>query len=201
MGLLTGAASLTRFAVTGELPASPWDFIAQQIETHSFRDIDDTLDELSVGWVSVANMFDAGFAFSSYAAGDFVALTMRVDERRISSAVLKKFCMKEEARLMAERQVPRLAKAARAEIRERVQAELLRKSPPIPATYDLAWHVGEGLVFFFSTSKKAIALVEDLFRESFGLGLELQIPWRVAERLTDEPARTSLNELQPAVFL
>ena len=201
MGLLTGSASLTRFAVTGELPDSPWDFIAQQIEAHSFRDIDDTLDELSVGWVSVANMFDATFAFSSYAAGDSVALTMRVDERRVSSAVLKKFCMKEEARLMAERQVPRLAKAARAEIRERVQAELLRKSPPIPATYDLAWHVGEGQVLFFSTGKKAIALVEDLFRESFGLGLELQIPWRVAERLIDEPARTALSELQPAVFL
>ena len=87
MGLLTGSASLTRFAVSGDLPSSPWDFIAEQISRHSFRDIDDTLDEYSVGWVSVANMFDSSFAYSSYAAGDYVALTLRVDERRVSPAV------------------------------------------------------------------------------------------------------------------
>jgi hypothetical protein len=33
----------------------------------SFKDIDDTMDEYSIGWVSVADMFDAGFAYSSYA--------------------------------------------------------------------------------------------------------------------------------------
>jgi len=201
MGLLTGAASFTRFAVSGELPESPWDFIAGQIEKHSFRDIDDTMDDFSVGWVSVANMFDTAFACSSYAAGDYVALTMRMDERRVSPAVLKKFCQKEEARILQEKQIPRLAKAARVEIRERIQAELLRKSPPIPSTSDLCWHVADGLVLFFSTSRKAVALLEELFRESFGLGLVLQVPWLTGERMLDEAGRASLNELQPAVFL
>jgi hypothetical protein len=41
----------------------------------SFKDIDDTMDEYSIGWVSIADMFDAGFAYSSYAAGDYIALT------------------------------------------------------------------------------------------------------------------------------
>ncbi len=201
MGLLTGSASLTRFAVSGELPASPWDFIAGQVVKYAFKDIDDTLDELSVGWVAVDNMFDASFAGASYAAGDYVALTMRVDERRVSSAVLKKFCQKEERRILREKQLPRLARAARLEIRERIHAELLRKSPPVPSTCDLYWHVGEGRVLFFSTSKKNISLLEELFRESFGLGLVLQIPWLVGEGMTEGASREALRNLQPAVFL
>ena len=201
MGLLTGSASLTRFAVSGDLPSSPWDFIAEQISRHSFRDIDDTLDEYSVGWVSVANMFDSSFAYSSYAAGDYVALTMRVDERRVSSGVLIEFCPKEAERIKREQQIPRLARAARIEIRERLQAELLRKSPPIPATYDLCWNLGDGVVFFFSTSKKAIALLEDLFKETFGLALILQIPWLAGQRLASAEVQPNFDNLQPAVLL
>ena len=89
MGLLTGSASLTRFSVVGELPESFWDFVAERVAAQSFKDIDDTLDEYSIGWVSVADMFDAGFAYSSYAAGDYVALTMRIDERKVNPSVLK----------------------------------------------------------------------------------------------------------------
>ena len=107
----------------------------------------------------------------------------------------------EIAGLCRERQVPRLAKAARVEIRERVQAELLRKSPAIPATYDLCWNLGDSTLLFFSTSKKAIALLEDLFKESFDLALVLQIPWLVGERMVDEAARPAYDNLQPAVFL
>ncbi len=201
MGLLNGAASLTRFAVEGDLPSSPWNFIAEQISRHSFRDIDDTIDEYSVGWVSVANMFDASFAYGSHAAGDYVVLTLRVDERRVSPAVLKKFCQKEEERIKREKQIPRLARAARIEIRERLQAELLRKSPPIPATYDLCWNLADGIVLFFTTSKKTIALAEDLFKETFGLALVLQIPWLTGQRLASGEAERNFDSLQPAVFL
>ena len=154
-----------------------------------------------MGWVSVANMFDSSFAYSSYAAGDYVALTLRVDERRISPAVLKKFCQKEEERIKREQQIPRLARAVRIEIRERLQAELLRKSPPIPATYDLCWNLGDGVVFFFSTSKKAIALLEDLFKETFGLALIIQIPWLAGQRLASSDVQANFDSLQPAVLL
>ena len=122
MALLTGSASFTRFTVAGELPGSFWDFVAERVAAHSFKDIDDTMDEYSIGWVSVADMFDAGFAYSSYAAGDYVALTMRIDERKVTPAVLKKFIMKEEERFKRERQIPRLSRSVRLEIKDRVRA-------------------------------------------------------------------------------
>ncbi len=201
MGLLTGSASLTRFSVTGEIPGSFWDFAAERISAHSFKDIDDSMDEYSIGWVSVADMFDSAFAYSSYAAGDYLALTMRVDERKVAPAVLKKFVMKEEERLKRERQIPRLSRAVRVEIKERVQAELIRKAPAVPSTYDLCWNLSDGTLLFFSTSRKAIALLEDLFKETFHLSLILQIPWLTGLRMAEGESLEQYELMRPAVLL
>ncbi len=201
MGLLSGSISYVRFTVEGTLPESFWDFVADRVASFSFRDIDDTLDEYSIGWVSVKNMFDADFAYASYAAGDYVVLTMRVDERKVSPAVLKKFVLKEEERLKREKQVPRLGRRLRTEIRERVEAELIRKASPVPALYDLYWNLADSTLFFFSTNKKAIGLLEDLFKDTFDMSLLLQIPYLTAARLLRGEAVAQLEQLQPAVLI
>lgn len=199
--MLSGSASFTRFFVEGDLPESFWDFVADRVAAHSFQDIDDTLEEYSIGWVSVANMFDADFAYGSYAAGDYVVLTMRVDERKVSPSVLKKCVMKEEERIKKERQIPRLNRSARMEIKERVQSQLLRKSVPIPATYDLCWNLSNNTLLFFSTSKKAIVLFEELFKETFGLSPIFQIPWLAAGHLGSDTIREELDALRPAILV
>ena len=201
MGLLSGSASFTRFTVEGEVPENFWDFVAQRVTEHSFRDIDDTIDEHSIGWVSVVDMFDSDFAFSSYAAGDYVVLSMRVDERKCSPAVLRKFTAKEEARLKQEQGVRRLSRNVRLEIKERIRAEMVRKSPPIPAVYDLCWNLSNNTLLFFSNSRKALALLEDLFKETFELSLIMQIPWNNALQLTDPATAEKLADLQPALLI
>uniref|UniRef100_UPI004056D8F9 recombination-associated protein RdgC n=1 Tax=Candidatus Electronema sp. TaxID=2698783 RepID=UPI004056D8F9 len=201
MGLLAGSASFTRFTVEGELPGNAWDFIAEQVTKHSFKDIDDTLDELSIGWVSVGDMFDSRFAYGSYAAGDYVTLALRVDERKVSGAVLKKFAAKEEARIKEEKDLRRLSRTVRLEIKERIKAELMRKSPPVPAVYDFCWNVPKGTVLFFSNGRKPLALLEELFKETFGLSLVMQVPWNSALQLLDEQAAAKLETLQPASLL
>ena len=201
MALLSGSASFTRFTVEGEVPENFWDFIAEKVAAHSFQDIDDTMDEYSIGWVSVANMFDSDFAYSSYAAGDYVVLSMRADERKVSSAVLKKYTMKEEERIRREKEIPRLARSVRLEIKERVRSELVRKSAPIPVVYDLCWSLSDNTLLFFSTSRKALALLEDLFRETFDLSLILQIPWNAALHLVDEDGLAGLDDLRPAILI
>jgi len=201
MGLLTGSTSFMRFTVEGEMPENFWDFVAERVVAHSFVDIDDNMEEYSIGWVSVANMFDSEFAYSSYAAGDYVVLSMRADERKVSPAVLKKFTMKEEERIKKEKQIPKLPRSARLEIKERVRAELVRKSAPVPAVYDLCWNLAEGTLLFFSTSKKAMLQLEELFRETFDLSINLQIPWTTALLLVDEYLVAGLDELRPAILI
>lgn len=201
MGFLKGSASFVRFSVEGELVDSSLEYLLDRIISYSFEDIDDNYEEYSIGWVSVQNMFDSQFENASWIAGDYITLSLRMDERKISSAILKKCIIKEEERVRQEKQVPKLSRSAKVEIKERVRTELVRKSIPIPAVYELAWNLTEGVVIFFSTSKKAQALLEDHFRETFGLLLKQQIPYTTAETLVDEAQLVRLENAGPDLFV
>jgi len=201
MGLLSNSSSFVRYAVTGELPERFLDFVAERIRSFSFRDIDDSFEEKSIGWVSVHNMFDSDFAYASYAAGDYIVLSLRIDERRVSPAVLKKFAMKEEERVKKEKQVPRLNRAHRQEIKENVRLMLLKKAVPVPAVYDLCWNLADSTLLFFSTNKKAQEILENFFKDTFGLTLTLQIPYLTAEHLVSEEEQGALGELHADIFI
>lgn len=201
MGFVSGSASFVRFSIEGDLPENPMDFIAERIAAFSFQDIDDTYDEYSIGWVSVLNMFDSDFEYASYANGDYVTITMRIDERKVSPAILKKFCLKEEERVKKEKQIPKIGRAMKAEIKERVRVDLMRKSVAIPSVYDLCWNLSDSTLLFFSTNKKAHAVLEDFFKESFGLLIMQQIPYIIADHLLDEDESMRLASMGPDIFV
>lgn len=201
MGFLKGSASFVRFSVVGDLPENSLDFIAQRVIAFSFKDIDDTYDEYSIGWVSVLNMFDSQFAYASYVAGDYITLTLRIDERKVSPAILKKIVQKEEERVRREQQVPKLSRSMKVQIKERVRTDLMRKAIPLPSTYELCWSLSDATLLFFSTNKKAHAILEDFFKESFGLLIRQQIPYTTAEHLLDEDLLEKLERLSPEIFV
>lgn len=201
MGLLSSSATFVRYAVEGELPPKFLDFAAERIALNSYRDIDDNFEERSVGWVSVLSMFDSSFDYASFSAGDYIVLTLRVDERTVAPKVLKKFTLKEEARLRKERQIPKLSRAQKIEIKENVKLMLLKKAVPAPATYDLCWNLSEGTLLFFSTSQKAQTELEDFFKKTFDLSLRLQIPYLTAEHLLKPEYHDALSRLTPDILI
>lgn len=201
MGLLSSSATFVRYAVEGELPPNFLDFAAERIAQNAYRDIDDNFEERSVGWVSVLSMFDSSFEYASFAVGDHMVLTLRVDERTVAPKVLKKFTMKEEARLLKERQIPKLSRAQKIEIKENVKLMLLKKAMPAPATYDLCWNLSEGTLLFFSTSQKAQTELEDFFKKTFDLTLRLQIPYLTAEHLLKPEYHDALSRLTPDILI
>jgi recombination associated protein RdgC len=201
MGFLKGTAGFVRFSVEGDLPENIWDFIAERITAHSFKDIDDTYEEDSLGWVSVTNMFDTEFEFASYAAGNYVTLSMRMDERKVSGAIVKKFVAKEEERVKKEKEIPKIPRSMRVEIKERIENELMRKALPVPSVFDLCWNLEDSTLLFFSTNQKAQGLLEDLFRETFGLTIMQQIPYVCGEHLLDEEEMDKLAVITPDFFV
>lgn len=201
MGLLSRTSTFVRYAVEGQLPDNFWDFAAERIAQFSFQDIDDTFDEYSIGWVAIDNMFDSSFAHASYAVGDYIVLSLRIDERKVSKTLLKKFSLKEEERLKKEKQIPRLSRSQRIQIREDIRLQLVKKSLPLPAVYDLAWNLADNTVLFFSISTKAQSMLEDFFKECFGLTIILQVPYLTAAHLLDFDEQEKLKELQPDIFV
>ncbi len=201
MGFVKGTAAFVRFSVEGDLPENVWDFIAERITQFAFRDIDDTYEEESLGWVSVTNMFDTDFNYASYAAGNYVTLSMRLDERKVSSAIVKKFVAKEEERIKKEKEIPKISRSMRVEIKERIESELMRKALPMPSVFDLCWNLENSTLLFFSTNQKAQALLEDLFKDTFGLNIMQQIPYVCGEHLLDEEDRDKLATITPDIFV
>ncbi len=201
MGLLTASSTFVRYKVEGTLPDNFMDFADSQVKRFAFRDIDDTYDEFSVGWVSVLNMFDAEFKYASFTAGDYICLTMRADERKVSPKILKKFCLKEEERIKRDKQIPKLNRHQKLEIKENMQLMLMKRAVPVPATYDLVWSLADNSLLFFTTNGKAQELLEDFFKETFGMLLMLQVPYNIAESLLDKEEQQKLAHITPAVFV
>ncbi|NOQ66400.1 MAG: DNA recombination-dependent growth factor C [Desulfobacterales bacterium] len=201
MGLLSRTSTFVRYSVEGQLPDKFWDFAAERIAQFSFRDIDETFDEYSIGWVSVDNMFDSTFAHASYAVGDQIVLAMRIDERKVSPTLLKKFSLKEEDRLKKERQIPRLSRSQRVQIKEDIRLQLVKKALPVPSVYELSWNLANNTVLFFSISTKAQSILEDFFKESFGFTVILQVPYLAAANLLDDSQQERLKEIQPEILV
>ena len=202
MSFLGRSSSFVRFSVEGDLPDNPLEFIGDRIGSFVFEDIDDNFEEYSVGWVSVMNMFDSTFEYGSHLFGDYVVLSLRVDERKVSPSILKKFTQKEEERVKKEKQLPKLSRTLKLEIKERIKTELTRKAMPLPAVYDLVWSLSESSLYFFSTNKKAQMLLEDFFKDCFGLVLVLQIPFTTAvQLLPDDEGQARLEQITPELYV
>jgi len=200
MGLLSKSGTFIRFKIEGELPTDFMAFAEEKISKYSFRDIDDSLDEMSIGWVSCISMLDSNFSKAPFATGDYVTITLRVDQRKISAAALKKFTLKEEERIKEEKQLPRLSRDHRMEIKEMVKLRLLNKAVPVPATYDLVWSLADNTAYFFTTNGTAISILEEVFKECFGLYPMQQIPYVTAGHLLNPEETDHLASLQPATF-
>ena len=201
MGLLSRTTTFVRYSVEGELPDNFWEFAAERIAHFSFRDIDDTFDEYSIGWVSIDNMFDSSFAQASYAVGDYIVLSMRIDERKVSKNLLQKYALKEEERIKKENQVPRLSRSHRVRIKEDIRLQLVKKALPVPAVYDLCWNLADSTLLFYSTGAKAQSVLEDFFRECFGLTIILQVPYLAAANLLELPEQERLQDLHPEILV
>ncbi len=198
MGLVTGAANFVEFEVMGDCPNL--DFIQDKVRAFAFKSIDDTYDEYSVGWVSVLDPLDSEFPFNSDMSGNYVTIALRVDERKVPGATLNRLCAMEDKHIRAEKELPKLSRGMKIDIKERIRTELMRKAIPTTTTTELVWDVGNGKVLFFSTNKLSQAVFEDWFKESFGITVRQRVPFTLAETMLVAAGVLKLNNISPCLF-
>jgi hypothetical protein len=197
MGLLSNTASLCQFRVIGTLPEQdPFQWVSARLAKNGFDATDAAPQEFTYGWVHIddpgASRFDLPRAFWRE---HYIVFTLRRDQRRVPSALLRDQIDKAEKEFLAGRPGwKRVPKQNREEIREAVRASLLAQALPSPSMYDAVWDTRDNLVTFTSLSPKVIELFERHFKDTFdGLRLELLHPYTRADRILSDGFRPELR--------
>ncbi len=100
MGLISGSGSFTRYFAEGTLPESFLESLSEKIARYSFRVLDEkSIAERSAGWVNIMDIFDNRFAGLEFLKEPYIAMSLRVDERKIPSTALKRYCLEVEEKI------------------------------------------------------------------------------------------------------
>ncbi len=204
MGLTAGSTSLTRFRLLEDrVDSALIADVAARLRRFAFRDIDDTAEERSFGWVAFGNMLDTSFEAEPVDVGDVLLFALRLDTRRVPAAVFKKHVAIALANALAAAKAQGkkfLSKEEKLEIRERVALQLRARFLPIPAVFQVVWNLRRREVLFASVHPKVLDLFQELFSLTFGLHVEPLTPYFAARALVDEAGQRLLDEHQPTIF-
>ena len=197
MGLLSNTVSISQFDVVGEFPEGDLaQWIGEQLAAHAFSSIEHSAEELALGWVELDDFQSADFSDpSSWWREDYVTFTLRRDQRRLPSALVKGELQREQQRFLAENPgYQRVPKDKNDELKELVRNRLLVRVLPSPSLMDVVWNLRTGRLTFASVSTRAMDDLTDLFQKTFaGLRLVSVYPMERARQVVAEPLLEALN--------
>jgi len=179
MGLLKGPVTFSRYRVAGALLDRFPEFFNERIRRYAFQTVWRTTDEKAAGWTSVENGLDTDFPYASYAQGRYMLFSLRIDRKSVAPSLLRLRILEAERKQLAESGQKKLYREQREAIRESVRLELLGKTLPIPAFHEICWSVPDNILTFCCLSDKVVGELQELFKESFSLGLAPYAPWDV----------------------
>lgn len=203
MGIITRSGSFTRYLTTITLPEDFLENLQAMIARYAFRDLDErSVDERSSGWVNILDMFDNQFPGMDFLKEPYVAMSLRIDERKIPPTALRQHTLQAETRIMEEEQLEYLPRRRRSEIKDAVRIRLLKRAIPVSKTHDMIWNTRTGQVIFGCVSPKTCDEFIELFRQTFDMDIQAVCPYTLAEALlkTEGSASDPLEELSPMAY-
>ena len=198
MGFLSGSASFTRFIVEGSFRQDSLERYREQIIRNSFRDFDEhSIEERSAGWVHMTDIFDSEFEADSFLKPPYVALSFRVDVRKVPIKAIRQQCIRAEKEIMRNEELEFLPAARRKEIKEFLWNQLIRRAIPRTSTYDMIWNTENSNLFFGSTVNRIIDEFSEFFFRTFGTTLYSIFPyslgWHMLQKDGDPSVMDSLE--------
>jgi DNA recombination-dependent growth factor C len=192
MGLISGSGSFSRYRMTGETPKDFLEGLDERINRYTFQNLtEESTRERSSGWVNIMDMFDNRFSELQFLKEPYIAMSMRVDERKIPATALKQYCLEAEERIKANEDLDFLSKRRRADIKEGVKLRLLKRAIPVSRVYDMVWNYTTDQVVFGCTNTKLCDEFQELFLKTFDLHLLALCPYTLGcgfvEKKGDSP--------------
>ncbi len=194
MAFLSKSASFTSFTVIDSSSVEK-DQIINKLNTFRFRSIDHSYDEISFGISSIMDPFDEENGTPVIDVDGVLFFSLRIDKRKISSAVLKKKLQQRYAEVMKEKQIPKISRSYKIEIKEAVTCELLRKYEPEPTIFDVSWNLNSGQLYVMSTTAFASSSIEVIFNDVLNMKVVQQVIYTIAESGLNDDDKNKLNNI------
>jgi hypothetical protein len=196
MSILSNTVSICQFRVAGDRPSKDfYEWVSDRLAKNSFKSIDNTIDEVSSGWVHLDDPSGNSFAYPrAFWRDHYLAFTLRRDQRKVPSVLFRTHLKNAESEfLVAHPGMRRISKQKREELSETARVALYGKTLPVPSTYDAVWDTRSGLVTFTSLSPKVMELFENHFKNSFdGLRLLMLHPFSRADQVLRDDLKPAL---------
>ena len=159
------SGSFRRYLVPGVRPAPTDESLYEELRENRFRSIDDApIADPSVGWVSTGTFSSTDFRPETVFLGPVARLRMRVDRKRLPSNAVK-VRLAEAVNEMG----GKVARSAKNELKLEIEKELLSRTVPATALFEVYWRPREEMLLFSSTSAQAHDQFSNLFRHTFGV--------------------------------
>lgn len=148
-----------------------------QLQRVSFETIDDCVIEKTFGVVTIENYRSPWFEPGNTEFGEYVAFSIRIDERKLPGAALRRMVEdaiddeKEKSKLEGRDFVSRDRKR---EIVEQIKLKMLSRTVPTPSVADVWWNTKSGMLFLTDRSKAMKEALDDLFVGAFGTVYKLE---------------------------
>ena len=183
------SGSVTRFTVSGSMPAITDDAFTEALATRRFRSIEAAAsEEVSFGWVTAEDPSGNSFDREDLDFEVAVWLRVRIDKKKLPATWLRIH------RAIAQKAAGRpLSVKEKREVKEELEEKLLPSVLPTVQLIDAAYFPREQCALLLSTSSAVREVFDKLFRETFAVELEPQthVCWR---KTAASPRADSLPE-------
>ncbi|GKG93822.1 hypothetical protein CE91St38_18300 [Desulfovibrionaceae bacterium] len=124
-------------------------------------------DGKRVGWVGLGDPLDLDFSFG-IDFGRFLAFSLRIDERKPSSAAIK-IRLAEAIKEEAAAGDGKISGKRKKELKEAITATVTSKADFIPSLTDCIWDVDAQRLYVSTASEGVLAILLELFNKTFGV--------------------------------
>lgn len=202
MGILSASTSIATYRIEGQLDKPVLDTIRNGLQSNIIKEIDNDIDDKSVGWTSFFQPFNPRFDDASFMIGSYLIFSLRIDKKSIPAKVLKKHYQRQVEQKLAKSQRQFLSREEKKVLKEQVTQELNKRIPAAPSIFNLIWNYEDRWMWFFTTQKSVNELLESIFKRSFRVSLIRMFPYSMAELNIglSNSQKDTLNQLSPTSF-
>jgi recombination associated protein RdgC len=194
MSLLSGTVSLRRFRVTeSPEPALTPAQISEKIREYAFQEPAQPSVEPVQGFTQFTNPYELDLDNPNHLHEyPWVFFGLRIDKRKIPTKLLNAKLDKVVTEWCEARDLERCPRTVRRELRETLEAELVRKINPKTMGYQIAWNTAENYLLIDTHTETVSDTLQRMFWRAFGVRIS---PWRLVDLARDEAESDELSNV------